>query len=386
LFASLRSNNEDSYVLFYQSGQAEKVVYNPNAARGGRLSRTTFPSPPALTVAAAGRGDQLAVTLRDGRVLLMNQAGRTLWTGNSHETQAERGSANITPSQTAMVFDERGIYSLSVRGATGFAADGRRRFIHKMAEANAVPGFSDEGMLYAGSRDQHLLAYKLDARPRTVPRSKYYGPEPEGDYGMGNPPASPWSTDTQRFHDEQQNIMLARIESAINSGQLGEREPIYVAYLMEMIVSSFNNPHHSRARPLVNPTRRVALIRLLGRVGSRETIPFLWHVFDRDAEPSVKAACAEAIGDIGVDPTGRTFLSYNFFLAANNPNRDPQLLMSAISSTAALSRFSGPPLSGEGILLLRRLSNLTWVPPIIRNQIRNELEGLFMEGLDVVIQ
>jgi outer membrane protein assembly factor BamB len=145
------------------------------------------------------------------------------------------------------------------------------------------------------------------------------------------------------------------------------------------------SPHQSRVRSLVPPPRRVAFIQLLGRIGSRETVPFLWNIFDRDPHPSIRAAVAEAIGNIGVDPTGRTFVSFNFFLTPNNNNLDPQLLMSAISSIAALSRFAGPPLSNDGILLLRRLSLLTWAPPIVRNQITRELEGLFRTDVDVVM-
>jgi len=123
----------------------------------------------------------------------------------------------------------------------------------------------------------------------------------------------------------------------------------------------------------------------LGRIGSRETIPFLWNIFDKDDEPAIKAACAEAIGKIGVDPDGGSFYSYNYLLAANNPNRDPQLLLSATSSVAAICRFSGPPLSGEGIMLLRFFSNLPWPPPSVKAQIKNEVEALFKEGLDKVV-
>ena len=386
LIISLKSSSQDAYVLFYPSGDAEKLSYNEKAAKGRKLTRSSFPSLPMAPAAAVSRTDQLAVTLRDGRVQLMDGAGRLLWTGDSHETAAEKGSANLEQSKAAMVFDERGVYSVSTRGATGFAADGRRRFILKIAEASSVPGFSDEGLLYVCGKDKYLRTYKLDSKPRTVVRSRYYGPDPEGTYGMGNPPPSPWATDTQRYHDDHQADMYTTIEKGINSGQLGEDEPLYVAYLMEMIGFFLNDPHYSRVRPSVKPPQRVALIRLLGKVGSRETIPFLWNIFDKDQEPAIKAACAEAIGMIGVDPKGYTFASYNFLLAANNPNRDPQLLMSATSSIAALCRFSGPPLSGEGILLLRYFSNLSWAPNNIKGQIKQELDALYKEGLDTVIQ
>jgi len=383
---SLKSPGEDSYVLLYPNGAAEKIKFDTIAAKGRRLFRERFPSLSSIPAVAASKGDQFAVTFRDGRVQLINSSGRILWTGNSHETTIEKGSANLDQSKAAMVFDERGIYSLSTRGATGFAVDGRRRFVHKIEEAGSIPGFSDEGLLYVCGKDQSLHTYKIDSKPRTVPRSKYYGPEPEGNYGLGSPPPSPWASDGRRFTDDQQDYMYTRIERAINSGQLGEDEPAYVAYLHEMIGFFLNDPHYSRVRPNVKPPQRVALIRLLGKVGSRDTIPFLWNIFDKDQEPAIKAACAEAIGAIGVDPRGSTFESYNFLLAANNPNRDPQLLMSATASIAALCRFSGPPLSGEGLILPRYFSNLSWPPNTIKAQIRNEVDALYREGLDKVIQ
>ena len=382
LIASMITGNRKTYVLLYPNGTAESIIFDESASRGNRLSLNRFPSLPAPPAAAIGREGYFAVTLRDGRVMFINETGRVLWSGNSHETAVERGSGNIDHTRANMVFDERGIYSITTRGVTGFATDGRRRFIHRFEEAISVPGLSDEGLLYVIGRDQLLRTYKIDARPRTTPRSRFYGHAPEGSYGMGNPPPSPWSTDRWRFDPREQVSMLTRIEAAINSGQIAEREPVYKAYLMEMVGFFLNDPHYSRVRPNVMPEMHIEFIRLLGRIGSRETVPFLWNIFDRYHDPTVRAACAEAIGNIGVDPYGNTFFSFNFLLAANNPHRDPTLLMAATRSIAALSRFSGPPLSGEGIILLRLLSHLTWAPNNIRTQIRLELEGLFREGLD----
>jgi hypothetical protein len=392
LIVSLRTGSGYSFVLLYPNGQGERLDYNEEAARGSRLSRNSFPALPAAPSAAAAavlaveRDGYFAVTLRNGRVQLMNETGQIIWTGETHESSSERGSANLALGQAMMLFDDRGIYSISTRGATSFALDGRRRFIHRFPEASTIPALSDEGVLYVSSMDGQLHAYMLDSRQRTVARSRFYGPEPEGNYGMGNPPPSPWSEDRNRFEDHNQDAMIARIEAAIASGQLATMEPIYVAYLMEMIGFFLTDPHYSRARPSVNPIRHIEYIRLLGKVGSRETIPFLWNIFDRYPEPAVKAACAEAIGDIGVDPHGNTFMSYRFLLAANNPNRDPQLLMSAAISIAALSRFSGPPLSADGIVLMRHLTNLTWAPLAVRNFIRQELDALYREGLDAPIR
>ena len=386
LIVSVKSTSEESYVLFYSAGETEKIVFNENGSAGRRLTRYTFPSLPMLAVSVVGREDRFAVTLADGRVQCINISGNLLWSDNSHESAIEKGSGNLALNGTDMIFDERGIYVLSTKGTTGFASDGRRRFIFKFEEAASMPSLSDEGLLYVPRRDNHLYVYKLDSKPRTAQRSRFYGYEPEGNYGLGSPPPSPWAIDDFRYDSNEQNRMLHQIEAAVNSGQIGEDEPVYTAYLHEMIGFFLNDPHYSRVRPKVNPVQRVYLIRLLGRIGSRDTVPFLWHIFDRDEEPSIKAACAEAIGRIGVDITGRTFVSFNFFLTPNNPTRDPQLLMSATSAIAALCRFSGPPLSHQGILLLRYFSNLTWAPNIIKNQIKNEIDALYKEGLDTVLQ
>jgi outer membrane protein assembly factor BamB len=156
--------------------------------------------------------------------------------------------------------------------------------------------------------------------------------------------------------------------------------------MMEMIGFFLNDPHYSPARPSVRPPERIKLIGLLGQIGSRETVPFLWNIFDRDREPAIKAACANAIGAIGVDPTGRSFVSYDFRVTPNNPNIDPYLVLAATASIAKLCRFSGPPLAPDGIRILRYFSNLPSISNQLKAQIRDEIDALYREGLDTLIQ
>jgi len=387
LIVSLDEGERQSYVLMYQNGQTEKINFNGSARRGSALSKGGFPSLPAPPVAAESRGSQFVVILRDGRVLCVNAAGQTVWTRNSHEAAEERGNANLSIGQAKMMFDERGVYAITIRGVSAFAAEGRRRFVHRLQTVSSgVPALCDEGLLWACGTDNNLRVYKIDVRPRTVPRNRFYGFEPEGNYGMGNPPPSPWTGQRSRYHDIEQDRVYEEILAEIRAGQIGTNEPIYVAYMMEMIGFFLGNPHYSPVRPDVKPIQRVRLINLLALVGSRETIPFLWNIFDRDPEPAVRRACADAIGRIGVDPTGRSFLSYNYLLTPNNPNIDPQLVLAASSSIAMLCRFSGPPLAPEGIRVLRYFTNLPSVPNNVKAQIRAELDGLFREGLDQPIQ
>jgi outer membrane protein assembly factor BamB len=387
LVVPLNEGNLQSYVLMYQSGEMEKIYFNDDAALGSKLSRSGFRSLPAPPVASTSRSDKFAVTLRDGRTLYLDAQGNILWTRNSHEAAEERGSANLVMGQAQMIYDERGVYTITIRGISAFTSEGRRRFVHRLQiSSSGIPALCDEGLLWACGTDNVLRVYKVDVRPRTIPRNRFYGFEPEGSYGMGNPPPSPWARDRSRFHNIEQDRTYEEISAAIRSGRVGLNEPIYVAYMMEMIGFFLNNPHYSPVRPDVTPPQRIRLINLLALVGSRETIPFLWNIFDRDQEPAIRRACADAIGVIGVDPTGRSFHSYSFLLSPSNPNIDPQLVLAAASSIARLCRFSGPPLAPEGIRVLRYFSMLPTVPNHVRAQIRNEIDGLFREGLDQPIQ
>jgi outer membrane protein assembly factor BamB len=367
------SKGKDAFFLFYTSGAVERLYRNENE----QLIGESLPSLPQTPAAAVGWQDKVAVTLRDGRVqLLAAPAGEVLWTSNSHETTAERGSGNLEPYWAAMQFDERGIYTLSTKGVTGFReSDGVRWWILRITGAAAIPSFSDEGYLYSGGSDHFLHAYRIEERKRNVPRSMY-GPAPEGSYGLGNPPPSTWSKVGEgRYDPVIINLMHDEIENAIKAGQIGQSETDYVGYLMEMAGISLS-PDYSPVRPQIQINDRVECIRLLGYIGSRETIPFLAKLFTLDKEPIIKSACCESIGRIGVDPTGDAIRAYTYLLAPDNAAMDPTVLMAAATSTKELCRFSGPPLSDAGIRLLRAFT-ATDFPARVKRHATAELESLF---------
>jgi outer membrane protein assembly factor BamB len=373
---SLPADRQNSYILFYSDGRVDKISRNMGNEPSSRLSRASFPSLPAVPAVAAGRDNNAAVALKDGRVLLIaGSDGRVLWSADSNERPSEKGSGNVNAENSSMTYDERGIFFFSLGGATLFNDDGRRIWMLHLKGATAVPGFSDEGILYSPFQSNVLNAFKIENRGRNVPRSIYYGPEPEGKYGMGNPPPSPWANSPEKYTEENVDFMYETILRATRTGQVGEMEPAYVGYIMEMTAGLLRTPGYSQVRPPVLPPQRVRLIRLLSYMGSRETIPFLVNLINRDPEPSIKAASCEAIGRIGVDPSGEAITAYNVLIAPDNAARDPQTLIAAVSSTAALSRFSGPPMSTAGIRLLQ-LFTLRDLPTVVKQQARKELDGL----------
>jgi outer membrane protein assembly factor BamB len=381
LIVPLEEGDRHSFIVLYPQGEAEKINFDREASKGEQLSRAPFPSLPGEPAAAADYGANLAVTLRDGRVILLSGAGgQSRWIRDSHEAAGEKGGANLRASESFMVFDERGIFSISTRGAAAFAPDGRRRWIIRFPKGAAVPVLSDEGLLYACGEDRRLYAYKVERRSRDIPRS-LYGPEPEGTYGLGNLPPPHWAgSDTVYEEDAIKSISL-KIEEEARNGRIGENETEYISTLMFLSGGILNTPGQSLVRAPVKVPQRVESIRLLARIGSRETIPFLVNLFYRDPDPAIKAACCEAIGRIGVDPKGETFRAYQVLLAPDNAALDPSVLMAATASIAALCRFSGPPLAREGIRLLNAFGHMDF-PPRVKRQAQAELDALRREGLD----
>ncbi|MDR2314403.1 MAG: PQQ-binding-like beta-propeller repeat protein [Spirochaetaceae bacterium] len=367
------SRGKDSFFLLSASGAVDKMYRDAD----NKLARESLPALSQTPAAAVSWKEKVAVTLRDGRVqLLSSSTGEVLWTANSHETAAERGAGSLEPYWAAMQFDERGVYTLSTKGATGFReSDGARWWILHITGAAAVPSFSDEGYLYSGGSDRILHTYWIEERKRNVPRSMY-GPAPEGSYKLGNPPPSSWARiGDGRFDPVIVRVMHDEIEAAIKAGQVGQNEPDYVAYLMEMAGISLA-PDYSPVRPQLQIGERIECIRLLGYLGSRETIPFLARLFSVDREPIVRSACCESIGRIGVDPTGAAIRAFTYLLAPDNAAMDPSVLMAAATATKDLCRFSGPPLSDAGIRLLRAFTATDFPVPVKRHATK-ELESLF---------
>ena len=377
------SAEKDAYFLFYANGAVERI-YRGNDEK---LTSESLPSLSQTPVAAAGWRNKAAVTLRDGRVQLLSvPEGEVLWTGNTHENPAERGAGNLEPYWAGMQFDERGVYVLSSKGVSGFReSDGSRLWILRITGAAAIPSFSDEGYLYSGGTDRFIYAYRVEERRRNVPRSMY-GPAPEGSYGLGNPPPSSWHKVMDgRYDPTVVKIMHDEIDRAIKSGQIGENEPDYAAFLMEVAGISLLSSY-SPVRPQVQILDRAECIRQLGFMGSCETIPFLARLFAHKftsgahagtyEDPEIQKACSEAIGRIGVDPAGDAIRAFTYLLGPDNAALDAGSIMAAATATRDLCRFSGPPLADAGIRLLRAFT-VTNFPPIVKRHVTGLLENLY---------
>jgi outer membrane protein assembly factor BamB len=353
-------------LIFYRNGGLELADF-----RSADFSRGPLPLPrlEGRPLAAAGWGLEAAVLLDTGRLLgLDGLSGEILWTAESPARTAGE------EEQPALIFEERGIYLLARSAAAGFTEKGERLWYLNLGKASTAPSFGDDGLLYSGGADWILNAFRMEDRVRRLPPSMY-GPPPEGNYGAGTPPPSPWIRHPQRWEESFMEEQLRRIRQDIAQGRVGEREIEYTAFLMENI-SAGQDPESFHPRPRVQLIHRVRSLQLLALMGSRDIVPFLARIFEEDREPVVKAAAAAAIGAVGQDKQGRAVGVFSRAVSRPDFPEDEQVLRAVASAAGALSRFSGPPLSGGGISILSALSAPNR-SNTVRSLARRELESLW---------
>ncbi|WP_461256848.1 HEAT repeat domain-containing protein, partial [Treponema sp. R80B11-R83G3] len=161
---------------------------------------------------------------------------------------------------------------------------------------------------------------------------------------------------------------LALITEAINSGNVGENEPVWTTFLLTISAGTISaGQEHIQLR--------LGALNLLGKIGSQETIPWLVNIFLKDNEPTIRTAAALTIGDIGVDPEGFAIETFLHSITYDGSIKDETLLIALAKATGALCRFSGPPLSGTGIRILTLL-NAPKYPQVVRKQANRELASL----------
>jgi outer membrane protein assembly factor BamB len=354
---------ERSILAMYPNGNVQLLdMAFPNTAP------VNLPRLSSAPLAAASRGEYAVAALAGGQVVLLSGVkGEVIWTADSY-VRFQDGAA--------VLYDERGIYVLSVNGAAGFAADGKRLWFTILKNASGIPAFDDEGVLYSGGKDWILYAWKIE--DRTLNQKKtLYGPAPEGFYGTGIYTHSAF-TSLPEYYDEagvKKELDLMRKE--ILAGRVGEHEREWLVRLMEIAGGTYTDDVFRQGlsfynRPRAHINQRILALQLLSRIGSSETIPWLSRLFRQETESLVKAAAAHAIGGIGVDPDG---IALQEFQNAVRAGGDEQVLTAIASATGSLCRFSGPPLFTTGSRILVALSSAPH-PPAVRRQALKEMEWL----------
>ena len=345
-------------MALYSGGDVQ--LLDPSQPDAQPVNLPRLPSPP---LAAASRENAVAAALANGQLVLLSPNGRTQWIADTHIRILQQRGRTARDNEASVVFDERGIYVLSAGGATALSADGKRSWFTTLKNASGVPAFDDNGVLYSGGTDWILYTWKLEERAARQGWT-LYGPPPGGVYGKGIYPPAAFSG---RYEEADVIERLQFIQREIQAGRVGDNERAWLIYLMNVAESG-------ERQGMFSVNLRITALRLLSRIGSGETMPWLARLFRTEREPLIKAAAARAIGVIGLDPNGRAIREL-LDVAIEGNVHDERVLAAVATAAAALCRFSGPPLFDSGARILVLLSNPDR-PQVVQRQARRELESL----------
>jgi outer membrane protein assembly factor BamB len=341
-------------LLLYSEGSAVLLPDSREAAPGA-AGAAILPNTGEAPVAGVSRGNRAAVMLANGRlVFISGESGRgrgpgILWSAETHTGAA--GSA-----EARLVYHERGIYVLSKTGITGFSESGEKILSFNLRNISALPALGEDETLYAGGNDWILYAFRPEGGGRPAQGSA--GARARKSYGTADPRLPALEQYPYVFDEAEISRDLKEISRRARAGATGEQERLATAYLMEIATNLRRNtlPRTPGTAPLAL-YYRVEALRLLGCIGSRETVPFLAQICSADPEPAVRAAAASAIGRIGVDPEGAALRAFTGLIYPPGHTQDDRTLLAVASAIGALCRFSGPPLSDTGARLLVALQS-----------------------------
>lgn len=366
------SKDMADFLVYYRDGTGEFRRFS------GEIS--PLPKMTGQPIAGARNDTCLALLLDQGTVITMSLEHREILWEASGPLKIPGESMDFpisgkTNTQPLLLFDERGIYALRLSGVAGFTQDGRRLWSIAVQGAASSPCFSDEGLVYSGGNDWILYAYKLEDRVKSV-ASMLYGPEPEGRYGLDTLAGETIDQDPFFFEENNMSNSLSHIEALITEGNVGEEEPDSIRITMKIArTGQRSRGMPFQLQPLIQPFYRVWAIRLLARLGSRETIPFLTGLAKNEEDHLVISVIADAIGHIGVDPEGLALQTFDILMHSGDIRNDERVMASIAEAIGALCRFSGPPLSGAGIPYLVKLAEFENAP-VVRVTAQREIQRI----------
>jgi hypothetical protein len=358
-FAAL-SLSKKRILVVYTDGALELYRYDDN---GIDILDDDIKALEAAPIASSSSNDVVAFQLHNERLVLwLADKNDTLWTVRS---SPGIGTPGKQEQKTVIKWDDNRekIYVLSISGAICFSKDGLELWNMRIDGAGSSPAFDEEdGLLYSSGRDWILYTYSMEKKEMT--NSGQLDLPPLGNYGLGKKPTENEEWKLRAGQEASYEFMLKKTRDGIVRGNVGEAEVLWVRTLIDIAGDT-------RA---VNRQRLEAL-RLLGTIGSREIIPCLIGLLEKENQPMIQAEIITALGKIGVDPGGKTLAALSNIIYKNRMSFNDVILFSAAGAIGNLCRFSGPPSSGRGIELL---STLAAEPSmLVSRKARQELETLW---------
>lgn len=283
---------------------------------------------------------------RDGTLYATDRAGILIWKENT-------GSA----LESIRVFDRR-IIVLGKTLVKSYDLDGNFYRQLELDNASGLAEIGENGAVYSGGKDWILYAYNFEEHLNPAQANEMAIISLE-EAEMAARRAETWIPGA--FRDEIVMSELIKIKSLLFSAEAGMDERKSLAYLAAVALGILSAPGSGGAVKQ-GPTPSGAMPRaeacaILGLYGSPVSVRILAEVFARDPDPSVKAAAADAIALIGLDPDGS---ASRVFMNTTGNYLDERSASSLIDAVTGLYRANGILEDPSGAMALLNISMGTY--------------------------
>lgn len=317
-------------LLVYPDGRLE--LYDARGEAVGNL-----PHLGAAPLAAASQGALAAVQLASGELVILD--GGTMTITGRVESRPGVGATGDRAQKIRIEFNESGsrIYVLSVSGAECFSKIGTPIWNRPVENASCTAAI-DGGIVYSGGKDWILYAWKSEAG--SVPDTRLNLPA-AGSYRLAVPPSlQEWEIWAITRAGDWQAVVDGFVP-LVEGGNIGVQEPEISRILVGVAGDAS-----------IAQSARIEAIRLLGFLGSTDTINFLIRLLQSEKRVSVRAELALSLGRIGGDPDGRTLTIFGRIIETARSSAEEPLVNAIAAAAGTICRFSGPVMAERGIKIL----------------------------------
>ncbi len=329
------------------------------------------PTSPTVSPLALGADFRVQTMLPHKGGFLLAGSGGIL--ANIDESGAARWQVKTScvGTQTLAVFPGR-IVVLSGALVASFNDEGALLRELRLQNSSGVPAIGLNGAVFSGGADWILYAYRfereLQASPRVMPfidmESAVAAAREEV---FWNPAGGT---------DDAMTNRLFYIENSLKSGTIKEEADAALLFAAAVASGRLDAPFGEGPVSLDPVPRtvvpRIAACGLLGLFGNPAAIPVLGDVFSLDKDPVVRAAAADAIASIGLDPGN---LAMKAFEHASRQVLESRVALSMIGAIESLYRAQGGLDDSSGALALVRLLNTDY-PRSVRQRAEAALKRI----------
>ncbi|GHU38614.1 hypothetical protein FACS1894190_00550 [Spirochaetia bacterium] len=323
-------------------------------------------------LAAGCFNNDVAVLLSSGEMTLWNEYKGFFKTFKTEDVNPNE-KYNV---QYNVQFNKNGIVVTSPNAAIAYNTNGGILWrVVPPHTSTALPAVDEEaGFVYYGGKDWLLYAFNTGAY-NTIPFEaphKVFTIKYDHEYGLGIPPDSTWPGFLGGGKKDFEEL-LKIIKYDLQKGDIGNNEGFYTKILLGIAGGKYQFSESLRPECL---KQRLEAIKLLGVIGSHETMPFLSNLFLDERNYNVKAAIAETIGGIGSDNDKAAINAFATFINGPLEPSNERVLCAIAVATGKLCRFMGPPESAAGTALLSAIAEKSH-SKIVHNAVKKEFDLLF---------